>query len=88
MRVEPITTSCEQARAAHFRLEMDAWEIEALESSPTADDSRLEGRERIITLGNRFLQNTLDVCEVCEQADTSSCPNDGALEFIINTLTS
>lgn len=95
MSIKPITTECGQALAAHLRLGIEAWELQKLQDyelieGPTVSGVTLADRERTLYLGVRFLETTLEACEVCAVYDPGKpgqCPNESTLAFIIDTLT-
>jgi hypothetical protein len=97
MGIIPLLTNCEQAALTHFRLEIEASEIESLAPNPDAltDDLqngsvRLQGRQRTFRLGERFFQTALQDCETCDTYDPENpdpCPNKDVLGFITDTLT-
>lgn len=87
---------CGEALLAHFRLDLEASEIDDLTADPSAiSDELIEGsvrlhkRERILRLGIGFLETVLDDCEACDLCGTKNeveCPNIATLGFIKDTL--
>ena len=96
MDIPQISTMCGEALLAHFRLEIEASEIENLPVDQiclidelVVGDVRIHDRERILRLGIRFLETALDDCESCDYSGTKNevdCPNINTLGFIRDTL--
>jgi hypothetical protein len=94
-----LETSCEQALSTHFKLSIEAWEIESLRQTQSQEASiegfettvRVQKRLKILNLGIRFLETTLEACEGCEHnssnRNNTTCPSEYVLDFIRATLT-
>ena len=97
MEIPQISTTCVEAQATHFRLELESVEVDGLNANVNGiidviseGNVRLNGREKILQLGIKFLGVTLEDCESCDYMGTKNeiqCPNISALGFIRDTLT-
>lgn len=94
MNIRPIMSRCENAQATHLRLELEAWELEELDEQITPQDTqdvfvRTGNRQLALILDERFLQTTVEACEVCEMFDPENpqCPNENTFGFITDKLT-